>query len=291
MRVVGAALIADVSNSTPLFERKGEEAALRAISQCLEEMRDQISDAGGVYLHSRGDDVLAFFEDADAALQMAKQATIRTSEGALKVHAGISWGGMLLQPDDLHGTPVNIAARLASLAKSYEVLVYETLHEELSEAMRETLRKVDTLSLKGSSDRLTVYSHLADDASGETVNFAARRTTSDGSLRVTLQHGTCFEELIEGRELSLGRAVDADIVVSQPWVSRQHATVYVMNGIVVFRDHSTLGSFVRMDQGSEIVARRNSITLIGNGLISLGAPFSQSEKSIVKYMQIGNPDK
>lgn len=291
MQVTGAALMADVSNSTPLFERVGEEGAFREINRCLEEMREQIESLGGVFLHSKGDDVLAYFDDADAALAMARAATRKTGDDALKVHAGISWGTMLRLPNDLYGTPVNIAARLASLAKSHEVLVNETLYNELSASAAYSMREVDQLSLKGSSERLKVYSHLAEDPAGETLNFTSPSTAADGSVHVVLTFDGDTRTLTEGGELSLGRASDSDLVISQPWVSRQHATVSVMNGIVVFRDHSTLGSFVCMDQGREIVARRSSVTLIGNGEVSLGAPFSQSSSAVIRYSQTISPDE
>ncbi|NOC83034.1 adenylate/guanylate cyclase domain-containing protein [Ruegeria sp. HKCCD6428] len=285
MKVVGAALVADVSNSTPLFEELGEQAALREINHCLQEMRTQIQYLGGAFLHSKGDDVLAFFEDANAALEVAQTATQNIDAGALQVHAGLSWGSMLRLPNDLYGTPVNIASRLASLAKPREVLVCEPFLGELSTASRGTLREVDVLSLKGVSDRLKVHSYVAEDPVDLTMKFASHSTASEGSLSVVLRYEAAIRELSEGSEVSLGRAEDADLVVPQPWVSRKHATVSVMNGIVVLRDHSTLGSFVRMDEGREIVARRGSVTLIGNGAVSLGAPFAQSSESVVRYSQ------
>lgn len=285
MKVVGAALMADVSNSTPLFKELGEQVALREINHCLQEMRTRIQHLGGAFLHSKGDDVLAFFEDANAALEASRSATQNTHAGALQVHAGLSWGSMLRLPQDLYGTPVNIASRLASLAKPREVLVCEPFYGELSAASRGALREVDILSLKGVSDRLKVFSYVAEDPADRTVNFTSHSAASEGSLNVVLRYGADVRELSEGNEVCLGRAADADLVVSQPWVSRKHATVSVMNGIAVLRDHSTLGSFVRMDQGREIVARRGSVTLIGNGAVSLGAPFAQSSESVVRYSQ------
>ena len=285
MRVIGAALMADVSNSTPLFEQEGERRALRTISDRLDALRKQIRDLEGLFLHSKGDDVLAFFDDADAALEMAKSATARNVEDELKVHAGLSWGSMLLHPDDLHGTPVNLAARLAALAKPHEVLVHQTLFDELSDPVRETLREVDVLSLKGSDARLTIYSHVADDKIGDTVDFTATPAASGGQLTVSLNHQGVIVEVSEGEECVLGRAMDGDVIVSQPWVSRLHATVSVVNGIAVLKDCSTLGTFVQMDSGREVLARRGTVTLIGNGRISLGAPLAKSTEAVVEYTQ------
>ncbi|MEL6619087.1 MAG: adenylate/guanylate cyclase domain-containing protein [Pseudomonadota bacterium] len=289
MQVIGAAVMADVSGSTRLFEQVGQQRALRGIKECLDDMRVQIHTLGGVFLHSKGDDVLAFFEQAEAALEMAKHATARSQEDALKVHAGLSWGSMLMQTNDLHGTPVNIASRLASLAKPHEVLVYETAYERLSAQARRTLHAVDALSLKGTGARLSVYSHVAEDPSGETLDFTETPGTSDMPLTVTLSHADVVRLVQEGDEIALGRALDADIIVSQPWVSRLHATVSVINGIAVIKDCSTLGSYVRMDEGREVLARRGNVTLIGNGKISLGAPFSRSTQAVIEYTQTRAP--
>ncbi len=285
MQVVGAAFMADVSNSTPLFEKVGEQEAYREISLCLEEIREQVCDLGGDFLHSKGDDVLAFFKNPDAALEAAKATTRRTSEHTLQVHAGLSWGRMLRLPDDIYGKPVNTAARLASLAKSHEVLVHELFFDQLDMSNRKTLREVDTLSLKGLSKRLKVYSHLAENPAEQTMIIANSSSASIRALRLKLIHNSIIKELSEGQEMSLGRSIDVDLIVSQPWVSRQHATVSLMNGIVVLRDHSSLGSFVRLEEGREILARRESVTLIGNGAVSLGVPFTQSRQAVIRYSQ------
>ncbi|WIY24790.1 adenylate/guanylate cyclase domain-containing protein [Parasedimentitalea psychrophila] len=288
MRVVGAALIADVSNSTPLYERVGAQVAFSRIRLRVEELRVQVCKAQGVFVHSKGDDILAFFQNADAAVKVAEIAIARQSEGALKVHAGVSWGNMLLLPSDLYGVPVNIASRLASLAKPHEVLVYGTCFKQLSRPVRETLREVDVLRLKGSTDGKVVYSHVAEDPSGRTANFISRPGKTIKSTDISLKHKTHVKWLTEGGELTFGRASDCDLVVSAPWVSRRHATISVVNGIVEFRDHSTLGSYLRMAQSTETVLRRTSVTLTGTGLISLGAPILQSTEAIIEFSLAGS---
>ncbi|TMV04210.1 FHA domain-containing protein [Ruegeria sediminis] len=283
MRVVGAALIADISNSTPLYEQEGTQRAFREIQLRLDEMRDMVEKAGGTFVHSKGDDILAFFQDADAAVEVARNATAVPPESVLNVHAGISWGTMLQVPNDLFGSPVNMAARLAALAKPREVLVDENCYETLGEVVRGTLRKVDVLHLKGASDSKAVYSHIAEDLLGRTENFMKKLAVSSHHTGIHLKHEAQTELLTEGHELVLGRAPDCDLVVHAPWVSRRHATVSVANGIVEFRDHSTLGSYLSLAQAPEFQILRASVTLIGSGRISLGAPLLNASDAVVRF--------
>ncbi|UWR21189.1 adenylate/guanylate cyclase domain-containing protein [Sulfitobacter sp. S190] len=285
MQVVGAAVMADVSNSTPLFEALGDAGAVREINRCLTDIRRDIRAREGVFLHSRGDDVLAFFENADAALQTAMAAVRNTRDAVLRVHAGLGWGEMLRVPDDIYGTPVNMAARLSSLAKAGEVLVLEPLYRQLSQSHAQLLREVDVIRLKGSHEPVRVYSYLAEDPADRTLNFAGDTAPSAGRLQVRLMYNNARFDVAEGVELSIGRASDADLVVAAPWVSRNHATVTVMNGIVVLRDHSTSGTYIRMDRGRELHAHRNSVTLLGAGTVSLGAPVGQAREAVIRYAQ------
>ena len=257
MRVVGAALIADVSGSTPLYESKGAPRAVQEIRRKISQLRVLAEKSGGEFIHSKGDDILVHFSEADAAVTAIKAMVAGRSDDLLTVHAGVSWGEMLRVPDDLYGSPVNMAARLASLAKPREALVYGTCYDQLAKAARTDLRRVDVLQLKGAAD--------------------IRR------VGVTLTHGKTVCDLPEGAQMTLGRSAESDLIIPAPWVSRRHATVSVANGIVELRDHSTFGTYLTMAPGTETILRRSAVTLSGSGKISLGAPRQQSDAAVVEF--------
>ena len=56
--VNGAVVMADISGSTPLYERAGNEAAAAAINARIALMRDAVARYEGTFVSAKGDDVL-----------------------------------------------------------------------------------------------------------------------------------------------------------------------------------------------------------------------------------------
>ena len=71
VRQYRAVLFADVSGSTPLYEKLGDEAALAAINRCLDILRRRCLEHGGAVIKTIGDELMCTFPDAEAALQSA----------------------------------------------------------------------------------------------------------------------------------------------------------------------------------------------------------------------------
>ena len=63
-----AILMADISGSSALYEDVGDTNALRLVGICLDNLRAIVEREGGTFIRSKGDDVLAIFADASAAL-------------------------------------------------------------------------------------------------------------------------------------------------------------------------------------------------------------------------------
>src|SRR2546428_3240548 len=64
-------LFADVSGSTQLYQVAGDTTAHGAISGCLELMRKAVEAARGRVVKTMGDEVMALFPSADAAVAAA----------------------------------------------------------------------------------------------------------------------------------------------------------------------------------------------------------------------------
>src|SRR3989442_6544028 len=64
-------LFADVSGSTQLYQVAGDTTAHGAISGCLELMRKAVEGARGRVVKTIGDEVMALFPSADAAVAAA----------------------------------------------------------------------------------------------------------------------------------------------------------------------------------------------------------------------------
>ena len=79
-----AILFADVVGSTRLFEQMGDLRARELITTCIDIMRGATEAQGGTVIKTIGDEVMATFPTADAALNAASQMQMLISR-----HAGL----------------------------------------------------------------------------------------------------------------------------------------------------------------------------------------------------------
>lgn len=80
-----------------------------------------------------------------------------------------------------------------------------------------------------------------------------------------------------------GRAGSCDMVVNTDCASRSHARFVCRKGKFVLIDESTNGTFVKTYGGKEICLQRESYSLSGSGLISLGKPIGLDQENLIYY--------
>ncbi len=279
-------LIADISGSTPLYERLGNTAALAEINRCLDSLKAVVGEGGGEFVSSKGDDVLALFDHPDRALSAAMEMLRRHADDVLSIHAGLYWGELVHSGENVYGKPVYTAARLAALAKPCEVLLGDTCFDMLSAESKAHLTAIGTLQLKGKPKPTDVHSYVHVGAAlTHTVTMHPRAMRVDRNSFALLSCGEKTWRLSEGKVFTVGRSDDCSFVLREAWVSRQHAKLSVTRGLVEFTDHSSTGSFVISGDQSEIEICRQSIVLSGAGSISLGIPHAEP-KSIPLNFEI-----
>ena len=75
----------------------------------------------------------------------------------------------------------------------------------------------------------------------------------------------------EHPEASIGRDAKSTVVVSAATASRHHASVILRQKKIVIVDQSSNGTFVRLQNGQELLLRREELVLAGRVLVGLGA--------------------
>jgi adenylate cyclase len=84
--------------------------------------------------------------------------------------------------------------------------------------------------------------------------------------------------------MKIGRVPEADFVVSDPRVSRMHASIDIRSGNYVLEDISSYGTWVRFGAGDNVIAlRRQECLLHSDGEIAMGAPFSDFSAPMVSF--------
>jgi adenylate cyclase len=116
---------ADVVSFTRL-SRQMDGDTLAAFVERFEMATTEIcADLGGRIIKTLGDEVLFCADDPGAAAEMALRIAERSEsdEGFPRVRVGLAYGEVILRLGDVFGTPVNLAARLTSVAYPSAVLV------------------------------------------------------------------------------------------------------------------------------------------------------------------------
>lgn len=280
-----AILLADITGSTPLYQKAGDEAAARQVSDCLDHLRSAAEREGGIFVRSKGDDLLCTFADPAAALRAARLMLFQLSSGPLAIHAGIHFGQTIPVGGDVYGDAVNLTARLAASAKPGEILASRRFLDQLSEPEVCAFRPLDSMTFKGRHAATEVYSFLEDVQAARTEMFlgsGSGNPRAGQDIVVLLSYGTGSWQYRDRDILSIGRSPDCGLVIRQPWISRRHATLTVRGGKIQLDDQSSSGTYVTM-QEQETFLHRETALLTGTGTISPARRPADSGAEIIHY--------
>jgi adenylate cyclase len=284
----GAELFVDISGSTRLYETLGDEQALARVGHSLALIARACEDYGGKVIRTTGDGALCMFETADAALRASRLMQEKTDqqqepgETGLGIHIGCHFGPVLASGGDLYGDTVNLAARVAGLAKVGQIITTADTIDKLSPALADQARKLDRVPVKGKQEAVTIFEFLWQD-SAELTAYGTH-TDYGRAARIVLKY--------EGREwhfegpgdLSFGRDGACDVVVGDRKASRQHARIERRRDKFVLADHSSNGTWVRFAGETEhVVLRREELMLRSSGLIGLGHSPTDGQGAPVEF--------
>lgn len=129
--VTRAMMFTDIVRSTDLIEAVGDEAWTSLLAWHDRTVRSLIAASGGEEIHHAGDGFFVAFPDATTALRCAQEiqrtlATHRNEHGfAPSVRIGLHEGTSMRVGRSYEGKAVHIAARIAALAETDEILASE----------------------------------------------------------------------------------------------------------------------------------------------------------------------
>lgn len=283
-----AVLFADIAGSTRLYEALGDAEALRRVEGCLAALRAVTAAFGGKVVKTIGDEVLCVFADAGTALRAAAemQGTVRTLPGDGGVRAavriGFHAGPVLERADDVFGDTVNVAARIAGLAKANQILSSDSTCASLPGYLKMTVRSLGGTALKGRNEGVGLCEVIWDTGQDMTLveGMTPPATASARELRIICDDREW--QLTRG-SIGIGRDAASDIVVAAPRASRQHARIEVRNGKFVLVDLSSNGTFVLPSGADLVLLKREDYVLSGRGLIGLGNEVAGPGPDVLAY--------
>jgi class 3 adenylate cyclase len=283
-----AILFVDLSGSTRLYETLGDERALAVVHRMLSMLARVCEDCGGKVIKTTGDGAMCMFETADTALRASSLMQEKTEEQhepgepGLGIHIGCHFGPVLEKAGDLYGDAVNLAARVAGLAKVGQIITTEDTVGKLTPVLVERTRQLSRVPVKGKQKAVSIFEFLWRDA--EDLTALGTRTDHGRVARLVLRYEG-REWRFEGPgELSIGRDGSCDIVVGDRKASRQHARVERRRDKFVLADHSSNGTWVQVSGEPEVVVlRREELMLRANGTIGFGHSPADGQGTPVEF--------
>lgn len=287
-----AVMFADVAGSTRLYESLGDKDAKALVDDIIARMTAVTGEQGGVVIKTIGDEIMARFPSAESGIRAAcliQEAIdlLPPVRGAkLAVRIGLHWGPVILQADDVFGDAVNVAARMAGIAKGRQVITTAETVTDLPSDLREKTRMVDRTMVKGRQGEILVHEVLWEARQDVTAIFKLQSgmlaALAQASLSLRCDGNEMTLRAEEGPFL-LGRGDDCQLVVLGTLTSRQHARIEFRRGKFVLIDQSTNGTWVRSDDGKDHYLRREELPLWGDGLISLGDRIHPEHPSTIQF--------
>ena len=272
--VVRAVLFADVVGSTRLYETFGDDQAKQMIDECLVALTAVVLQYGGRVVKTIGDEIMCVLPSADngclAATDMHHKIMALPMVLNVKrsVRIGFHFGPVIEENNDVFGDTVNLAARMAGLAKGMQIITTGTTVTGLSPMLQLSTRSIAALSIKGKGDEVDVREVIWQGGEELTMTTASIAVTTK-PVTLYLEHGTQTWEL-DRDGIVIGRDAQCNIVIADRNASRQHARIERRRDKFFLVDQSTNGTFVAFANAPEVVLRREELMLRGSGRIGFG---------------------
>jgi adenylate cyclase len=294
-----AILFADVAGSSRLYKSLGDARAEELINAVIVEMSALTREAGGAVIKTIGDEIMAGFLTAEAAVRaaMAIHRARRGSSPRLDVHIGIHYGETVVRDGDVYGEAVNDAAHLVRIARAGQVVTTAAVVDELPDELKDRAVRFDRVPLKGSREATVIYLLHWEEETDEPQATGGFRTqlipalldldtpaVATARLEVTYQ-----EQLVsigpDDPPNIVGRDPDvATLPVRSLVASREHFRIQFRRGKFVLTDNSTNGTWVHLEgQADPIYLRREELPLTDSGSIGIGRPASDDDPHQIRF--------
>jgi adenylate cyclase len=284
-----ATLFADIVGSTRLYERFGDRTAHATVEDCLGRLKQAAAEFEGRTVKTIGDELMVVFPNAERACLAAIEMQWRMEEMPLvegeriEIRVAFHYGAAVEREGDVFGDSVNVAARLAALAKPRQILTSSQTLDASSPELAASARHLWPIDVKGKAEPVDLFEILWDSADA-TATLSAQFMPPRIPQRLRLLYRGSEVVVDAARPtISIGRDEANDVVIDARNASRVHARVEWRRDKFVLVDVSTNGTFVASETGDETRLRREELILDGDGSIAFGHSHRGGPRNCVEY--------
>lgn len=266
-------LFADITESSELYHKLGDEAAQTLIHQGLESLNDVVSQCHGRPIKTIGDEIMAVFDEPTHAIEAA--LLMQKLLDPISLRIGLHHGPVIVEEADVFGNAVNVASRLVAKAKPLQILTdCQTVEKARLDGLV-TTRFVDKMSFKGQTELFDVHevlSNTAEDSEKITVcvqHDFLMQNSAQQTFEILYQNKIF---LLDDRHgvLKMGRDAANHIVIPHSLVSRFHAKLIWNHGQCFLEDQSVNGTYFMTEFGEPIHIHHSQHLLAVSGILRLG---------------------
>ncbi|RZA06894.1 MAG: adenylate/guanylate cyclase domain-containing protein [Moraxellaceae bacterium] len=288
-----AIMFADVSGSSALYKRLGNHDAKEIVDSAVNLMAAITVEHSGTVVKTIGDEIMTRFDEACSACtaSIAIQERVRSqfADMGLGIRIGMSFGDTVITPDDVFGDTVNDAAYVAHIARANQIVLTQSVVDQLDGSMSEKCQLFDRINIKGENHATVIY-RLAWETSAQ-HDFSTRVmpvheiTRFLANFQLTLQLGEKTIILLPDQTpFMIGRDGNkADLCLESYHCSREHCHIEFRRGKYVLVDHSTNGTYVHEENKTPIYIRREEAPLQGHGVIGIGQNTDLKNPLLIHY--------
>jgi adenylate cyclase len=297
---VATVVFADLVGSTGISARLGDETAGRFVTQLTTALSKTFEQHNGRVVKLLGDGLFVVFPLEADAIEACLAIQKRLQEkpvhpggtlGPVQMQMGVETGEVVEIAGDCYGDAVNSAARLADLAGAAQILTTQRVADVLAPELREQLRSLGPMYLRGKSDATEVFRvdwHVDRDNDATVMGASMFAATGRAAYLELAAVGQTVRLDPRGEKLTLGRAATASLSINDSRVSRLHATIEWRGGQFVLSDGSSFGTWVYMGNQTEpVILRRTECYLVGHGQITLGCDRQADNAPLVLFSVTG----
>lgn len=288
-----AIMFADVSGSSALYKQVGNQQAKAIVDQAIHFMAALTIVHEGIVVKTLGDEIMARFDHSEQACETAaaiQQRCLKESQlNGLAIRIGIAFGPALLENHDVFGDTVNDAACVAQIARAGQIVITQTVVDNLSTALLPQCQMFDRINTKGDTQKTVIYR----------LQWETQHQEHRATRLMPLQDVTQFVEKFQltlyfgEREITLlpdqtpfriGRDPDkTQLQIDHDLASRDHCHIEFRRGKYVLVDHSTNGTYVCSTDQPQMYLRREGFPLQGSGAIGIGQTPEHAGEWLIRY--------
>jgi adenylate cyclase len=183
-RRLSAILAADVAGYSRLMHNDEEATHAKLATLLADGVKPAIADHGGRVVKNTGDGLLAEFSSAVEAVRAAVQFQARIDEltigdvedRRITFRVGINIGDVIVEPHDIFGDGVNIAARLESIAEPGGICISASAYDQVRGKVGVEFADLGEQNLKNIDRPVRAYAAVRDGLGPATLNKRARQS-------------------------------------------------------------------------------------------------------------------